>query len=159
MLEKGTKVTPEGLKKLEEELALYRSTKRPEVAERIKQAISFGDISENSEYEDAKNEQAMVEGRIIELEKKISSAIIIDVKDLDDKVVSVGLTVELKDIEFKERITYMIVGSTEADPEQNKISDESPVGKAIIGHKVGDIVNVHVPSGMVLQFKILSIKK
>ena len=159
MLEKGTKVTPEGLKKLEDELELYRSVKRPEVAERIKQAISFGDISENSEYEDAKNEQAMVEGRIIELEKKIASAIIIDTKDLDDNTVNVGHTVELKDMEFKERLVYTIVGSTEADPEENKISDESPVGKAIIGHKVGDTVNVHVPGGMVLQFKILNIKK
>lgn len=159
MLEKGTKVTPEGLKNLEAELELYRSIKRPEVAERIKQAISFGDISENSEYEDAKNEQAMVEGRIIELEKKISSAIIIDTKDLDDNVVGLGLTVELMDIEFKEQLVYTIVGSTEADPEQNRISDESPVGKAIIGHKVGDIVNVHVPGGMVLQFKVLNIKK
>mgnify|MGYP003604117361 CR=1 FL=1 len=159
MLEKGTKVTPEGLKKLEDELELYRSVKRPEVAERIKQAISFGDISENSEYEDAKNEQAMVEGRIIELEKKIASAIIIDTKDLDDNTVNVGHTVELKDMEFKERLIYTIVGSTEADPEENKISDESPVGKAIIGHQVGDRVNVHVPGGMVLQFKILNIKK
>lgn len=161
MAEKETKLTAEGLKKLEERLEELRTIKRPEVAERIKQAISFGDISENSEYDDAKNEQAFVEGEIISLEKQIANAVIIDTKNLDIKKTGVvlGAKVTLEDLEFKEKLTYEIVGSTEADPMNNKISDESPVGRAIIGHKVGEVVNVHAPAGVVIQYKILSIKK
>lgn len=161
MVKQETKLTEEGLKKLEERLDWLRTVKRPEVSERITQAISFGDISENSEYEDAKNEQAFVEGEIISLEKQVANAVIINTKNLDIKKTGVilGAKVELEDLEFKEKMLYEIVGSAEADPINGKISDESPVGRAIMGHKVGEVINVHAPSGMVLQYKIISIKK
>ncbi len=161
MLEKEVKLTEEGLKKLKERLEELRTVKRPEVSERIKQAISFGDISENSEYDDAKNEQAFVEGEIIRLEKQIAAAVIIDTKNLDIKKTGVvlGAKVEILDVEFKEKMLYEIVGSTEADPVKGKLSDESPVGRAIMGHKVGEVVNVHAPNGEVLQYKIITIKK
>lgn len=135
MVKQETKLTEEGLKKLEERLDWLRTVKRPEVSERIKQAISFGDISENSEYEDAKNEQAFVEGEIISLEKQVANAVIINTKNLDIKKTGVilGAKVELEDLEFKEKMLYEIVGSAEADPINGKISDESPVGRAIMG--------------------------
>jgi len=151
-------LTYEGLKKLEEELEYLRGTKRKEVAERIKQALSFGDISENSEYDEAKNEQAQVEGRIVQLETMLKNARLIDEDDVQTDVVSLGAKVKLFDLEFEEEVEYLIVGSTEANPLKSKISNESPVGAALIGHKVGDIVEVQVPDGAI-KFKILEISK
>ena len=158
MTEKEVILTLEGLKKIEEELERFKSVKRREVAERIKEAIEFGDISENSEYEDAKNEQAMIEGRILTLEKMLRNAKVIDEGDIHTDVVSVGSTVRLKDIEVGDEIDYTIVGSAEADPTENKISNESPVGKAILGQKNGSVVEVSVPAGK-LQYQIMNIKK
>lgn len=158
MSEKEVILTPEGLKKLEEELEHLKSVKRREVAERIKVAIGYGDISENSEYEDAKNEQAFVEGRIITLEKMLRNARIINNEDVDVNTVSIGSIVILKDMEFGDTVEYNIVGTAESDPFQNKISNESPVGKAILGKKKGSIVDVNVPAGTI-QYEILDIKK
>ncbi|MBU7007845.1 transcription elongation factor GreA [Phosphitispora fastidiosa] len=158
MSEKEVILTLEGLKKLEEELEHHKSVKRRVVAERIKEAIGFGDISENSEYEDAKNEQAMIEGRILTLEKMLRNAKVIDEGDIHTDVVSVGSTVVIKDLEVGDEIDYTIVGSAEADPANNKISNESPVGKAILGKKNGSIVEVSVPAGK-LQYQIMNIKK
>ncbi|BCJ87375.1 transcription elongation factor GreA [Effusibacillus dendaii] len=158
MSEKEVVLTQTGLKKLEEELDLLRTVKRKEVAERIKTAIGFGDISENSEYEDAKNEQAFIEGRIITLEKMLRNARVILEDDVDTNVVSVGSTVQLKDLEFGDVVEYTIVGSAEADPLENKISNESPVGQALLGQKKGQVIDVQVPAG-VIQYKILEIKK
>lgn len=152
---KETLLTAEGLKKLEEELAHYKSVRRIEVAQRIKTAIEYGDISENSEYDDAKNEQAFIEGHIIELENKINTAKIIDEKTRKN-VVSVGSKVKLLDEEFNEELDYVIVGSSEADPFNNRISNESPVGSAILGKKKGATVEVNTPDGVV-TFKILAI--
>lgn len=152
---KETLLTAEGLKKLEEELAHYTSVRRIEVAQRIKTAIEYGDISENSEYDDAKNEQAFIEGHIIELENKINTAKIIDEKTRKN-VVSVGSKVKLLDEEFNEELDYVIVGSSEADPFNNRISNESPVGSAILGKKKGATVEVNTPDG-VATFKILAI--
>lgn len=148
-------MTAEGLKKLEEELAHFKSVRRIEVAQRIKTAIEYGDISENSEYDDAKNEQAFIEGHIIELENKINTAKIIDEKTRTSAV-SVGSKVKLLDTAYNEEIEYVIVGSSEADPFNNRISNESPVGSAILGKKQGDSVEVNTPDGPV-TFKILSI--
>ena len=153
---KETLLTAEGLKKLEEELNYYKSVRRIEVAERIKIAISYGDISENSEYDDAKNEQAFIEGHIIELENKINTAKIID-ENVKGDTVTVGSKVTLLDEEFNEELDYTIVGSSEADPFNNRISNESPVGVAILGKVKGDKVEVNTPDGMV-SFKILSIQ-
>lgn len=158
MAEKEVLLTPEGLKKLEDELEQLKSVKRREVAERIKVAISYGDISENSEYEDAKNEQAFIEGRIMTLEKQLRNARIINEDEVDTDVVSVGSTVTLRDVEFKEDVEYTIVGSAEANPAQNKISNESPVGRSLLGKTIGSIVEVNVPAGTI-QFKILDIKR
>ena len=138
---KETILTSEGLRKLEDELENLRSVKRQEVAERIKVAISYGDISENSEYDDAKNEQAFIEGRIIELEQMISTATLIDETAKKKKgTVILGSTVIVKDMEFGDEETYTVVGTTEADPSQNRISNESPVGAAILGQKVNTVM-------------------
>lgn len=158
MAEKEVLLTPEGLQKLEDELEHLKSVKRREVAERIKLAISYGDISENSEYEDAKNEQAFVEGRILTLEKMLRNARIIRGDEVKTDLVSIGSTVRLKDVELDEEVEYTIVGSAEADPGSNKISNESPVGRALIGKAAGSVVDVSVPSGT-LQFHVLSIKR
>ena len=156
MAEKEVILTIEGLKKLEDELETLKTVKRREVAERIKQAIEFGDISENSEYDDAKNEQAFIEGRIITLEKMLRNARVID--DLEgSEVVALGTTVVLRDKEFGEEEEYTIVGSAEADPGSNKISNESPVGKAVLGQPKGTVVEINVPAG-VLHFEIVDIK-
>lgn len=158
MSAKEVVLTYEGLKKLEEELEFLRGTKRKEVAERIKQALSFGDISENSEYDEAKNEQAQVEGRIVQLESMLKHARLIDEDDVKTDVVSLGSKVKLFDVEFEEEVEYLIVGSTEANPVKSKISNESPVGAALIGHKQGEVVEVQVPDGSI-KFKILEISK
>lgn len=158
MTEKEVILTQDGLKKLEEELEHLKSVKRREVAERIKIAIGYGDISENSEYEDAKNEQAFIEGRIITLEKMLRNARIINNDDVDTDTVSIGSKVILKDIEFGDEVEYTIVGTAESDPSQNKISNESPVGKAILGKAKGSIVDVNVPAG-IIQYKIMDITR
>ena len=156
MADKRVLLTEEGLKKLEDKLDYLKSVKRIEIAERLKAAIALGDLSDNSEYEDAKNEQAFLEGEIIDLETKIRNSDIIQSNGGSD-VVQMGQKVVIKDLEFDEEMTYSIVGSAEADPTEFRISNESPVGAAIIGQKVGSTVEVHVPAG-VLQYKIMEIK-
>lgn len=158
MSDKEVILTQDGLKKLEDELENLKSVKRREVAERIKVAIGYGDISENSEYEDAKNEQAFIEGRIITLEKLLRNARIINSDEINTDVVGVGATVIVQDLEFGDTMEYTIVGTAESDPLNNKISNESPVGKAILGKQKNTTVDVNVPAGVV-QYKILDIKK
>lgn len=155
--EKDTFLTEEGLKKLEDRLEELRSVRRLEVAERIKQAIAFGDISENSEYEDAKNEQAFIEGEIITLERMIRTAKIIDSCELTNDQIVMGSKVQLKDLESGELLDYTVVGSAEADPFESKISNESPVGMAILHRHAGETVEVQVPAG-VLHYEIVEIK-
>jgi transcription elongation factor GreA len=156
--EKEVLLTGSGIKKLEEELHILKSVKRREIAERIRAAIEFGDITENSEYEEAKNEQAFIEGRILTLEKMLRHARIIDTSQSPDDTVAVGATVLLKDLEYGDEIEYTIVGSAEADPAANKISNESPVGRAILGQKAGAVVEVKVPAG-ILKYQILNVRK
>lgn len=155
---KATLVTKDGYDKLVKELDHLQHVKRKEVAERIKEAISFGDLSENSEYEEAKNEQAFVEGRILELEDKIKHAKIIKEQHGDHKTVQLGATVHLKNLSKAkaEEEVYTIVGSTEADPFEGKISNESPVGSALLDKKKGETVKAHVPAGTV-EYKIVKI--
>ncbi len=157
MGEKEVFLTEEGFQKLEEELETLKTVKRKEVAERIKQAIEFGDISENSEYDDAKNEQAFIEGRILTLEKRLRNVVIIDVSARSTDSVSLGSTIVLKDLELGDVLEYEIVGSMEADPTEKKISNESPVGSAVLGQKVGSVVTVAVPAGD-LNYEILEIR-
>jgi len=150
-------LTPEGLEKLQEELDLLSGEKRREVAARIKEAREFGDISENSEYDDAKNEQAMLESRIAQLEEKLRAASVIDAKDITTDVVSVGTIVHVKDEKTGKSQKFTIVGSSEADPADLKLSNESPVGRALLGHKRNDIVSVPVPKGPARKLKITKI--
>jgi transcription elongation factor GreA len=150
-------LTPDGLAKLKEEIEYLSTAKRQEVAERIKQAREFGDITENSEYDDAKNEQAMLEHRIALLEERLANSRVIAKNEIPKDVVGVGTKVRLRDLDAKETIEYFIVGSAEANPAEHKLSNESPVGKAILGHKKGDIVEVSAPRGS-LKFKIMDIK-
>jgi transcription elongation factor GreA len=149
-------MTYEGVKKLESELDYLKTVKRKEITEKIKVALGYGDLSENSEYDEAKNEQAFVEGKIVQLENTLRNASIIDENDISVDVVSVGCSVKVYDYEFEEEVTYTIVGSTEADPMNFKISNESPVGSALIGHKVEDEVIAQVPNGT-SKFKIIEI--
>ena len=151
-------LTQEGYDNLEKELEYLKTEKRSEIAERIKVALGFGDLSENSEYDEAKNAQASNETKIAELENKLRYAKIIDESEIDTKTVQIGNIVKLHDIEFDEDIEYTIVGSTEVDLSQNKISNESPIGKSLLGAKKGEEVDVQAPAG-VIKFKILSIKK
>ena len=150
-------LTPAGHERLKEEIEHLSTVKRREVAERIKQAREFGDIAENSEYDDAKNEQAMLEHRIATLEERLKSARVIDKGDVTTDVVSVGTIVRLRDLDAKETIEYTIVGSAEANPAEYKLSNESPVGRAIIGRKKGETVEVAAPRGA-LKYKIMEIK-
>ena len=158
MVEKQEILTQEGYNKIEEEVEYLKTVKRKEVAERIKVAISFGDLSENAEYDEAKNEQAQVEERIMKLENMIRKAVIIDESQIDVNVVTIGSIVKVNDVEFDEEVEYTIVGSAEADPYDGKISNESPVGKALLGRTVGDEVDVQVPDGTA-KFKILEIRR
>ena len=151
-------LTADGLEKLNTELAFLQGEKRREVAQRIKEAREFGDISENSEYDDAKNEQAMLEKQIADLEEKLRNARVIDKKDVDTDVVGVGVLVHVKDQKTDKCSKYMIVGSAEASPTESKLSNESPVGKALIGHKRGEIVSVPVPRGPARKLKITKIE-
>ena len=160
MSEQDVILTREGLKQLEEELEYLRAVKRQEVAERLKEAIALGDLSENSEYDDAKNEQAFTEGRILELEKMVRNAKIIEDGDAGQQegVIVVGSVVKVKDIEFDEVDEYRLVGTVEADPMNNRISNESPVGRALLGHKAGEIIDVEVPAG-VIKLEILEVSR
>lgn len=155
---KETQITAEGLQKLEEELAQRKSVIREEILERIKEARAQGDLSENFEYDQAKEDQGKNESRIVELEQMIKTAVIIDTSaSSKEGKVSLGCTVVLKDMETDEEETYTLVGTTEADPFDNKISNESPVGKAVIGKKIGDVVVAVTPAGE-LSYKILEVK-
>ncbi|WP_042277230.1 transcription elongation factor GreA [[Clostridium] dakarense] len=151
-------LTQEGYQKLEDEVEFLKTVRRREVADRIKVAISFGDISENAEYDEAKNEQAQMEERILKLENMIRKAVIIDESKIDVNVVTIGSIVKVNDVEFDEEVEYVIVGSAEADPYDGKISNESPVGKALLGRTIGDVVDVQVPDG-VAKFEILEIRR
>ena len=155
---KETILTQQGLEDLKAKIELLSTTRREEVAERIKEARAFGDISENSEYDDAKNDQALLEHRIAVLEEKFANARVISKKDVAKDVVSVGSHVKLRDVSAKETVEYHIVGSAEANPSENKLSNESPVGKAILGKKKGETVEVQTPRGRALKYKILDIK-
>ncbi len=156
-MQKDVLLTPEGLDKLKAEIEYLSIDKRREVAERIKEAREFGDISENSEYDDAKNEQAMLEARIASLEDKLRSASVIDASELDSNVVRVGSLVSVKDEGSGKSLKYTIVGSTEADPSENRLSNESPVGKALVGRKKNDSVKVQLPNGKNRELKITKI--
>jgi len=158
MPEKEVLLSEEGLKKLEEELEHLKSVRRREVAERIKQARSFGDLSENSEYEDAKNEQAFIEGRIMTLEKMLRNARVIKAADQNPQEITLGTQVKLRDLDTGEEAVYRIVGSTESDPGNHKISNESPVGRALMNHKIGDRVEINVPLG-VIRYEVLDISR
>lgn len=149
-------LTEEGLKQLEEKLHYYKTEKRPEVIKKIGIAREFGDLSENAEYDAAKDEQARLEAEIQEMEAKVRNAVVID--DVDTSKVNLGCTVVLYDKTFDETVTYKIVGSTESNPLEGLISNESPVGSAILGKKVGDIVNVETPNGNTLTFEVKDIK-
>ena len=158
MEEKEVLLTQEGYDNLEKELEYLKTEKRTEISERIKVALGFGDLSENSEYDEAKNAQAANEIKIAELENKLRYARIIDESEIDTKTVQVGNIVKVLDMEFDEEIEYTIVGSTEVDLSQNKISNESPIGSALLGAKKNQIVEAKTPGG-ILKFKVISIKK
>ena len=150
--------TQEGYDLLVKELNYLKNEKREEIKEAIAVARSFGDLSENAEYDEARNEQAKTEARIAELEGLIENALIVDEDAIDASIVNIGSAVKVLDIEEKEEVEYSIVGSIEADPFENKISDQSPIGKALVGSKVGDEVSVEVPGG-VIRFKILEVSR
>ena len=152
-------LTPQGLEDLKQKIEHLSTTRRREVAERIKEAREFGDISENSEYDDAKNEQAMLERQIAELEEKLRGAQVIDEKSVSTEAVAVGTTVHVKDQKTEKSVKYKIVGSSEANPSENKLSNQSPVGKALLGKKRGDLVSVPVPRGPARKLKITKIER
>ncbi len=158
MEEKEVILTQEGYDNLEKELNFLKTEKRADIADRIKVALGFGDLSENSEYDEAKNAQAENEAKIAELENKLRHAKIIDAKDIDTETVQIGNKVRVLDVEFDEKIEYTIVGSTEVNLTENKISNESPLGEALLGAKKNQTVEVNAPAG-VMKYKILSIKK
>ncbi|EYE87945.1 transcription elongation factor GreA [Fervidicella metallireducens AeB] len=151
-------LTYEGVKKIEEELEYLKTVKRKEVTQKIKVAVSYGDLSENSEYDEAKNEQAFVEGRIATLENMLKNAKVIDDEDIKTDSVSIGCVVKVKDLEFDEELEFTIVGSAEADPMQMKISNEAPIGRGLMGKRVGDKVEIQVPDG-VSTYEILEIRR
>jgi len=157
-MEKEVILTYEGLKKIEEELDDLKTNQRAEIAERIKVAIGFGDLSENSEYDEAKEAQAKLETKIAELEKKLRNAKVIDSDEIDTKTVQIGNIVKVLDMEFDEEIEYTIVGSTEVDLAKNRISNVSPIGSALIGAKKNETVEANTPGG-VAKYKVLEIKK
>ena len=152
-------VTEEGLANLEKELEYLKSTKRAEINDRLKEARSFGDLSENSEYDEAKNEQAINESRIAELEQHLKNARVLDESQLSGNLVHVGLAVVIENVATKETRNYRIVGVTEADPMNGKISDESPIGRALLGHAVEDVVEVLLPTGKIVNYRLVSITK
>ena len=154
--EKYNVLTPEGLRRLEDELEHLKTVKRKEIAERIKASKEFGDISENAEYEDAKNEQAFIEGRILQLDQILRTARVVDNNNAPSDTITVGATVRVKELGSGEEISYTIVGSAEADPDQDRISNESPVGRALLGRRAGETVDVTVPVGK-LKYRVLKI--
>lgn len=156
-MDKHVYLTKEGLEKLQKDLENMKTVRRKEVAERLKQAIGFGDLSENSEYDDAKNEQAFIEGEIQRMEEMLINVVVIeDGAKVDDGTITIGSKVVIRFVGDDEEEEYKIVGTVEADPMNNRISNESPVGKAIIGHKAGDIVDIEVPTGIV-QYEIVKV--
>jgi transcription elongation factor GreA len=159
MAARETVLTSEGLEELKAKIEHLRTSRRREVAERIKEAREFGDIAENSEYDDAKNEQAMLEKQISDLEEQLRNARVIDARSVDTDVVSVGATVHVKDQKTEKSTKFRIVGSAEADPSDSKLSNESPVGKALLGHKRGETVTVPVPRGPARKLKITKIER
>jgi transcription elongation factor GreA len=156
---RDTVLTPQGLEELKSRIEYLRGDRRREVAERIKEAREFGDIAENSEYDDAKNEQAMLEKQIADLEEKLRNARVIDEKEVDTDVVNVGVTVHVKDQKTDKSTKFRIVGSAEANPAESRLSNESPVGRALIGHKRGETVTVPVPRGPARKLKITKIER
>ena len=158
-MEKKIVVTESGLKALEDELVQLKTVRRKEVSDKIRVARSFGDLSENSEYDEAKNEQAIVEARIADLEVMLKNVVILDEDELGTDKVSLGATVKVYDEEFDEEVTFTVVGSTEADPDNNVISDESPIGKALIGKKVDEVAEAMLPTGDIARFKVLHISR
>lgn len=159
MSEKKHIITYEGLKKLEDELEHLKTFRRKEITEKIKVALGYGDLSENSEYDEAKNDQAFNEGRILQLENTLKNAEVVDTSEVSTDKVSVGCIVKVMDFEFDEEIEYTIVGSAEADPMEFKISNESPVGEALMNHKIGDKVDANLPNGIVAKFEVLGIRR
>lgn len=155
-MEKDIFFTPEGLEKIENEIEYLKTVRRKEVSERIKVALGYGDLSENSEYDEAKNEQAQVEERIAKLEMMVRNAKIIDEKDLNTDVVNIGSSVKVRELGTMEEDEYTIVGSAEADPLEGKISNESPVGSKLLGNRIGDVVEVEVPDG-IIKYEICGI--
>ena len=151
-------LTAEGLKQLEEELDFLKGEKRKEIAEKIKVARSYGDLSENSEYDDAKNEQAMLEARIVTIEATLKNAVLIDENDNNNEHIHIGSKIKVENIKMGKTFEYKIVGSSESNPREGKISDESPIGVALIGKSVGDVVEVEAPAG-VIGLKVLEISK
>lgn len=149
-------LTPQGKKELEEKLEYYKTVKRPEISKKIGEAREFGDLSENAEYDAAKNEQAMIEHEISEMEVKLRECVVINKKDIDTSKVSVGCCVTVYDEDFDEEVKYQIIGSTESNPAKGLISNESPVGKALLNKKVGEIVDVETPAG-ICKLKVLNI--
>ena len=156
-MDKKVVVTASGLKALEEELEMLKTVRRSEISEKIRVARGYGDLSENSEYDEAKNEQAIVEARIADLEVMLKNVVILDENEIVKDVISLGSTVKVYDEEFEEELEYIIVGSTEADLDLGKISDESPVGKALMGKKVGEVAEAILPTGDTAKFKVISI--
>lgn len=159
MPQKEVLMTYEGLKKLEEELEYLKTEKRKEIAERIKVALGYGDLSENSEYDEAKNEQAQVEMKIIDLENTLRNVKVIDEDEIDNKIVQVGNKVKVLDVEFDEEVEYTIVGPTEVNIDENKISNESPIGAALLGKKKNEIAEAILNNGNTLSFKVLKISR
>ena len=155
---KATTMSREGFQKLQDELEYLVTIRRKEVAEKLKEARSYGDLSENAEYDEAKNEQGMLEAQIADLEVVIANAIIVDDGSMSLDEVGIGSYVKLKDFDLDEIVEYQIVGSTESDPDENRISDESPVGKACLKKKVGDVFEVEVPAGT-LKFEVLNVRR
>ena len=156
-MDKKVVVTASGLKALEEELEMLKTVRRSEISEKIRVARGYGDLSENSEYDEAKNEQAIVEARIADLEVMLKNVVILDENEIVKDVISLGSTVKVYDEEFEEELEYIIVGSTEADLDLGKISDESPVGKALMGKKVGEVAEAILPTGDTAKFRVISI--
>ena len=156
-MDKKVIVTVSGLKALEDELEMLKTVRRSEISEKIRVARGYGDLSENSEYDEAKNEQAIVEARIADLEVMLKNVVILDESEIVKDVISLGSNVKVYDEEFEEELEYVIVGSTEADLDLGKISDESPVGKALMGKKVGDVAEAILPTGDTAKFRVISI--
>lgn len=155
----ANEMTHEGYEMLRKELEQLKTTGRDEIAERIKEARSFGDLSENAEYDEAMNAQAIMEARISKLEAELKDAVVLDENDISTEIVKTGLKVLLFDVDMDEEVEYKILGKSQADPDNGIISDQSPVGKALLGRAIGETVGVELPNGVVIEYKILGISK